>query len=318
MQSTVNDPMTPGFTFPLLTATITNNTNSTNNTEKPVMCNAMLIPCPHAGCTGQLSNDFLPEQITEDREDANLLSYYPDVLARIHALIPERQNNELSKKIAINYESYPETDIDSTWDNDNIVEPVGLLRDYTAKTSTMISCNVCNNWYIVCLKCRTPCYIKAFCGAFSEDKFNPDENKYDSAGYVELCRKTVTCLDNTGDEATRELIGIHKPSENVEFKSVLPNIIVKSVKEWRPPKPGTGPDSEHESESESEEESFDEDDWRYWYNVLDKGAIWARDPRLNLYVDNSRFRPLLCGTDGGFDIEYLCRSCQSTYSFTDK
>jgi hypothetical protein len=317
MQSPVNDPMTPGFTFPLLTATIT---NSTTSTTKPVMCNAMLIPCPHAGCTGQLSNDFLPEQITEDREESNMLSYYPDVLTRIHALIPERQNNELSKKIAINYESYPETDFDSTWDNDNIVEPIELLRDYTAKTSTMISCNVCNNWYIMCLKCRVPCYIKAFCGAFSEDKFNPDENKYDSAGYVELCRKVIAYTDTDGVSTQRELIGIHTPSENVEFKSVLPNIIVKSVKEWRPPKPGTGqePESDSEQESESEEESFDSDDWRYWYNVLDKGAIWVRDPRLNLYVDNSRFRPLLCGTDGGFPIEYLCRSCQTTYSFTDK
>jgi hypothetical protein len=246
-----------------------------------------------------------------------MLSLYPDVLARIQGLIPGCQNKDLQKKIDIDYDSYPELDEDAIREKDDVVEPIELLRDYTAKTSTIISCNVCNNWYIMCLKCRVSCYVKAFCGAFSEDVFNPNENKYDCAGYVKLCRKVIACTDTVGVSNQRELIGIHRPSKNVEFKFAFPNIIVKPINDWSPPKLDS--DSEQESGTESEEENtFDEDDWRYWYNVLDKGAIWARDPRLNLYVDNSRFRPLLCGTDGGFPIEYLCQSCQSTYSFTDK
>lgn len=320
MTTIIIDQMTPGFTFPLLTATVTDQCSNNANMFK---CDLETRPCPHTGCTGKLRNTTIYERLTWDSngESNPYITRYPESAYRviqnrreeaaandgyvIHNGKPEKlwvcgsiETNEVV--------SYDEFDWDEA--KKHVNEPVFLL--YDSRPADVIDCDVCNNWYVVCLDCKKPCIIKSFVGSFSEDIYNPHTKEYTDGSYIELCRKTVTLMDNSQSE----FIGVSRGSEHVEFKSNPPYTIVKPIKEWDSCKPT----KDESGSEESEEESYDEDDWRGWYQLEDKRAIWARDPRLNLYIGHCKYTPLLTGTDGGFPIYYQCESCNKTYDFSDK
>ena len=311
--SIIQDPMTPNFTFPLLTGTVTENTNG----NKTFKCDLETRPCIHPGCTGQLRNIILYHRLTYDCPADPHVAKYPE---SIHKVLFKKEadakmnngfvihNGKLKKLCRHDMETNMDAD-ELDWDEvkKHVNEPTLLLYD-SMMSADVVDCTVCNNWYVICLDCKMPCVIKSICGAFSEEVYNPHTKKYEDGSYIELCRKRVTLMDGTQSE----FIGVHHPSEHVKFKSNPPYCIVKPTKEW------TNEKSQSNEDSESEEESYDDTDWRYWYECEDKGAIWARDPRLNLFIGQCKYTPILTGTDGGFHILYHCVSCDKEYSFADK
>ncbi len=323
------DIMTPGFTFPLLTSVITQNLSSENSKKYPLMCVMESKPCPHTGCTGQLSNMTLQENIyswcrdlenyPENNKPLNLdaISHYPEsVLHVIREKVNEANENNgmvIHNGQEIKFHNYicymdEQGPAEIVWDEakKNVNEPTSLRSDGD-NGADVIECNVCNNWYVVCLSCKKPCFIKSFDGTFSQEIYNQETNEFKKGESITLCRKTI----NLTDGVQTECIGVREGSEHVEFKSNLPWSIVKPVREWID-------SNDSESENESEDYCGSYDDWWGWYQLEDKHVIWARDPRLNLYIENCKFTPILTGACGGCPVFYQCYQCNKTYDFTDK
>ena len=311
-----NDPITPGFTFPTLTATVTENIGG----KHPLKCVLDTVPCPHLGCTGLVHNTMLYERIISNKERPPYPESVTKVILEKEAEARENDGYVIYKGCEVKLDTYirdmefvaPD---ETGWDEaiKHVNEPIGLLHD-SGMNADVMECNVCNNWYVVCLDCNKPCIVKSFCGAFSEEVYNPQTKEYEDGSYVELCRKRVTLMDGTQSE----FIGVHHASKHVEFKSNPPYCIVKPTKAWYSGKVANSGEDSVSEESESEEESYDDEDWRFWYECEEKGVIWARDPRLNLFIGHCKYTPILCGPDGGFPILYSCISCNKEYTFTDK